>query len=175
MQLALTFLGQQQPNLVIRLLEIVVDSSCTVRECHSDVMENISAGHIMASGDWHEIARLENTLKQLESEAGLQINLSRAEDWKPSQSYLPYTIEVYTADRNGILQELTRFLQTQNILITQIKTCRNPASKVMVELFCINLGIAIPANVHIISLREEFLDFCDNANIDAILEPVKIY
>ncbi len=174
MHLVLTFLGLQQPNLVTRLLQVVADSSCTVKECHSDIMENISAGHIMATGDWHEIARLENTLKQLELEPGLQINLSRAEDWKPTQSYLPYTIEVYAADRSGILQELTRFLQSQNILITQIKTCRNPASKLMADLFCITISIGIPAHAHIIGLREEFMDFCDNVNIDAILEPVKI-
>jgi glycine cleavage system transcriptional repressor len=173
MQLALTFLGHQQPNFIVRLLQIIAESSCTVRDCHSDMMENLSAGHLMIDGDWHEIARLENTLKQLEAEPGLQISLSRAESWKPNHPHIPYTIEVYAADRTGILQELTQFLQIQNILITQIKTCRNRASKVMAELFCVNLSIAIPSHTHIISLREEFLDFCDNANIDAILEPVK--
>jgi glycine cleavage system transcriptional repressor len=33
--------------------------------------------------------------------------------------------------------------------------------------------LLVPANVHILSLREEFLDFCDDLNIDAILEPIK--
>jgi glycine cleavage system transcriptional repressor len=152
---------------------MIADSSCLVRERHSNIMGNLCAGHIMVAGDWHEIAKLESTLKQLEPEPGLQINLSRAEDWELSQPHIPYTIEVFAPDRAGILQELTQFLQTQNILITQIKTSRNRASQMMADLFCVNLNIAIPAHAHIISLREEFLDFCDNANIDAILEPVK--
>ncbi len=174
MKLALTFLGHQQPNLVIRLIQLVSDSSCSVLECHSNIMGNLSAGHMMIYGDWHEIAKLENTLKQLGPEPGLQISLSRAEEWELNQPLVPYTIEVYAPDRPGIMQELTHFLKTQNILITQIKTNRCRASKMMTDLFCVNLGIAIPTNAHIISLREEFLDFCDNANIDAILEPVKI-
>lgn len=138
------------------------------------MMGNICSGHILVAGDWHEVAKLENTLKQLEPEPGLQINLSRAEEWELDPPHIPYSIEVYAPDRPGILQELTQFLKSQNILITQIKTSRSRASKVMADIFCVNLNIAIPAHVQIISLREEFLDFCDNANIDAILEPVKI-
>ena len=173
MKLALTFLAQQQPDLIVRILQIVADSSCMVRECHSNIMDNLSAGHMMVVGDWHEIAKLENTLKQLEPESGMQISLSRAEDWELDQPHIPYTIEVYAPDRAGIMQELTQFLQAQNILVTQIRTNRNRANKIMTDLFCVNLNIAIPATTHIISLREEFLDFCDNASIDAIMEPVK--
>lgn len=174
MKLALTFLAQQQPDLIIRLIQIVADSSCMVRECHTNIMDNLSAGHMMIAGDWHEIAKLENTLRQLEPEPDIQISLSRAEDWELNQPHIPYAIEVFAPDRAGIMQELTNFLQSRNILITQIKTNRNCSSKMMADLFCVTLGIAIPARTHIISLREEFLDFCDKANIDAILEPVKI-
>jgi glycine cleavage system transcriptional repressor len=33
--------------------------------------------------------------------------------------------------------------------------------------------VRIPAGMRIVSLRDEFLDFCDQMNLDAILEPVK--
>jgi glycine cleavage system transcriptional repressor len=33
--------------------------------------------------------------------------------------------------------------------------------------------INIPASVHISGLREEFMEFCDQLNVDAIMEPVK--
>ena len=36
-----------------------------------------------------------------------------------------------------------------------------------------NLIVKIPAGVKIVSLRDEFLEFCDQQNLDAILEPVK--
>jgi glycine cleavage system transcriptional repressor len=33
--------------------------------------------------------------------------------------------------------------------------------------------INVPARLHVSQLREEFMDFCDSMNLDAILEPVK--
>ena len=40
-------------------------------------------------------------------------------------------------------------------------------------MFSVNLAIGIPASMHIAMLREEFLDFCDDLNLDAVLEPIK--
>jgi len=33
--------------------------------------------------------------------------------------------------------------------------------------------IGIPASKSIAELRESFMDFCDNLNLDAVLEPLK--
>jgi glycine cleavage system transcriptional repressor len=33
--------------------------------------------------------------------------------------------------------------------------------------------IHVPTRIHIAALREEFMDLCDNMNLDAILEPLK--
>lgn len=174
MKLAITFLGQDKPELQVHLIEMIAECGCAVYECHTNIMDNISAGHLLASGDWHEVAKLESSLKQFGLDQGIQVQISRVEDWTSGQLYLPYTIEVFAHDRSGILFELIQFLQSQNILITQVKTSRQCQNKMMAELFCVNLGIAIPVTAPIISLREEFLDFCENAGIDAILEPVKI-
>ena len=35
------------------------------------------------------------------------------------------------------------------------------------------MSINIPGSVHISGLREEFMEFCDQLNVDAIMEPVK--
>ena len=41
------------------------------------------------------------------------------------------------------------------------------------EMFSAQISIGIPASAHISSLREDFLEFCDTLNLDAILEPLK--
>jgi len=33
--------------------------------------------------------------------------------------------------------------------------------------------IQVPSRLPVAQLREEFMDYCDSANLDAILEPVK--
>jgi glycine cleavage system transcriptional repressor len=40
-------------------------------------------------------------------------------------------------------------------------------------MFSVQMAVNIPATVHISGLREEFMDFCDQLNVDAIMEPVK--
>ena len=40
-------------------------------------------------------------------------------------------------------------------------------------MFSVQLIAHLPAKIHIAALREEFMDFCDQFNLDAILEPLK--
>lgn len=41
------------------------------------------------------------------------------------------------------------------------------------EMFSAQITIGIPAKTHIASLRDDFLDFCDAQNLDAIMDPMK--
>ena len=40
-------------------------------------------------------------------------------------------------------------------------------------MFSLYMALSVPNSIHIPMLREEFLDFCDHLNLDAILEPIK--
>ena len=40
-------------------------------------------------------------------------------------------------------------------------------------MFSVRMNIGIPADIQIAVLRDEFMDFCDSLNIDAVLEPFK--
>ena len=40
-------------------------------------------------------------------------------------------------------------------------------------MFAVQMTINVPARQHVAQLREEFMDYCDSMNLDAILEPVK--
>jgi len=33
--------------------------------------------------------------------------------------------------------------------------------------------VGIPARLHVATVRDEFMDFCDEQNWDAVMEPVK--
>ena len=41
------------------------------------------------------------------------------------------------------------------------------------EMFTCQVTVGIPANMHIAALRDDFLEFCDGQNLDAIMDPVK--
>jgi glycine cleavage system transcriptional repressor len=40
-------------------------------------------------------------------------------------------------------------------------------------MFQAQITIGIPAQTHIAALRDDFLEFCDGLNLDAIMDPVK--
>ena len=40
-------------------------------------------------------------------------------------------------------------------------------------MFSLHMTINVPAHTLIAALRDEFLDFCEQLNLDAIIEPVK--
>jgi glycine cleavage system transcriptional repressor len=40
-------------------------------------------------------------------------------------------------------------------------------------MFSVHLTVDIPASQQISALRDEFMDFCDQLNLDAVMEPVK--
>jgi glycine cleavage system transcriptional repressor len=54
-----------------------------------------------------------------------------------------------------------------------LSTSRYPAPYSSTPLFLARMIVKIPVNIRIVSLRDEFLEFCDQQNLDAMLEPVK--
>jgi glycine cleavage system transcriptional repressor len=40
-------------------------------------------------------------------------------------------------------------------------------------MFAIHMSVGIPASMPIGPLRDEFMNFCDSMNLDAVLEPIK--
>jgi len=61
----------------------------------------------------------------------------------------------------------------RGICIEEITASRHQAAFFNTPVFSTKFVLLVPPEVRILSLREEFLDFCDSLNIDAILEPIK--
>ena len=61
----------------------------------------------------------------------------------------------------------------RDIEIAELNTRSYPAAHTGAPMFAVQMAIKIPAQAHISTLREEFLEFCDSINLDAIMEPVK--
>jgi glycine cleavage system transcriptional repressor len=41
-------------------------------------------------------------------------------------------------------------------------------------MFSVQITVGIPADTHISTLRGDFLDYCDDLNLDATFEPSRI-
>jgi len=65
------------------------------------------------------------------------------------------------------------FFTKRGIKILDVSTSRYPAPYSNTPLLVARMIVKIPVAIRIVSLRDEFLEFCDQQNLDAILEPVK--
>ncbi|MEZ5439041.1 MAG: transcriptional regulator, partial [Lysobacteraceae bacterium] len=59
------------------------------------------------------------------------------------------------------------------ITIESLHSTRYRAMQTGAEMFSAQLTIGVPSSMHIAGLRDDFLDFCDHLNLDAIMDPVK--
>ena len=82
-------------------------------------------------------------------------------------------MEVVAIDHPGIVYQIASFFSAREINIHELNTNRYAAAHTGTSMFSMAMIVDIPAEVRISALREDFLDFCDDLNMDAIIEPLK--
>ena len=151
----------------------VADSGCNLADTRLATVGRDVSLTALAVGSWDAVAKLESMLTRLEREDGLRINSYRTAA-KPLQSnLLPYVVEVVAADKPGILFQLADFFDRQGITIESLHSSRYRAMQTGADMFSAQITIGVPASMHIAALRDDFLEFCDHLNLDAIMDPMK--
>jgi len=97
----------------------------------------------------------------------------RTEPRSARTDMLPYSIDVVCLDQSGIVSGLSGFFATRGIDIAEVSTRSYPAAHTGAPMFAVQMIVNVPSRIHVAHLREEFMEFCDSLNLDAILEPVK--
>ncbi|MGD0959708.1 MAG: ACT domain-containing protein [Methylomonas sp.] len=173
MQLAITVLGNNANDFIVEFLSAVNACQCNVLEMRSSSLTHLTGLYILIDGNWNYIAKLEGMLDAIAKRLLMQISYLRPETEESRQYGVPYTLETISMDKKDLLFTITSFLNERGIVIEEIHASRQQAAFFNNKVFSSRFILLVPAHVRILSLREEFLDFCDNLNIDAILEPVK--
>ena len=89
------------------------------------------------------------------------------------EDMVPYSVDVVCIDQAGIVSGLSGFFSSRGIDIGELSTRSYAAAHTGAQMFSVYMVINVPTRIHVGALREEFMDFCDQMNLDAILEPVK--
>lgn len=173
MQLAITVLGQHQADFIVEILNTVNNCQCNVLELRTSSLTRLTAVYLMIDGNWNCIAKLEDALEVIAERLNLHIKFLRPDTLPHLQEGVPYTLETISLDKKDLMHAITEFLTERGIIIEEITANRHHAVFFNNMVFSTRFILLVPELVHILTLREEFLDFCDSLNIDAILEPIK--
>lgn len=176
MQLAISVLGDKKDDFIAEILSAISTCHCSILEFRTSNLADITSVYVLTDGNWNYVAKLEALLEIMRSRFQLQISFFRPQDSAVisiPKDGVPYTLETISTEKIDLLFAVTTFLLDRGIYIVEISANLNPALLFDSQIFSTRLTLQVPSDVRILSLREEFLDFCDNLNIDAILEPIK--
>jgi len=171
--LVISAVGEDQPGIVNALSEKILESGCNIIDTRMTVLGGEFAILMMVSGSWNTVAKLESSMSSLEKQLNLTIIAKQTEPRDQSSKKIPYMIEVVAMDHPGIVNNVAEFFSSRNINIEDLSTGSYSAAHTGTTMFTMHMVISIPAESHLGDLREHFTEFCDNLNLDAIMEPVK--
>ncbi len=172
-RMVISALGEDRPGIVNELSKVILDSGCNILDSRMTVLGGEFAVILMVEGNWNTIAKLEGAMTGLQDKLKLTITTKRTAVRPSKSDVLPYMVEVVSIDHPGIVNQLACFFSERNINIEDVRTDCYAAPHTGTPLFTATMIVGIPSSVHLASLREQFMNFCDEYNYDAIIEPVK--
>lgn len=171
--LVISALGDDRPGIVNDLSAAILEYGCNIADSRMSVLGGEFALILLVSGKWDAIAKLEQALPSLGSRNNLIISSKRTEPRKTDRPLIPYEIEVVSMDHPGIVHDIADFMAGHDINIETLETETYSAAHTGTPMFSLNMRISIPGDTHIAGLRDEFVEFCDELNLDAVMEPAK--
>ena len=171
--LVLSALGKDRPGIVDQLSKVILDYDCNIVDSRMTVLGGEFAILMMVEGNWNTLAKLENSLPEMQQSLRLTIISERTEERQDDDDVMPYMVEVVALDHPGIVHSLAGFFSERHINIEDLVTDAYAAAHTGTRMFSVHMSIGVPASIHIAALRDEFMDFCDSLNLDSVMEPLK--
>jgi len=171
--IVLSAIGSDRPGVVKDLSKAILECGGNIEESRMMTLGAEFAVLMLISGHWHTPAKLEKTLDSLAASRDLVINLKRTGARHEHADCVPYAVDVICLDQPGIVFHLSEFFAARNIEICDVATRRYAAPHTGAPMFSVQMTVSIPASAAIAQLRDEFLDLCEQLNLDSIFEPVK--
>jgi len=168
--LVITALGSDQPGIVNRLSTVILKQDCNIADSRMAVLGGEFAIILLVNGDPAHIEQLEQQLAEAQQGLGLTIISRRTRGQDNNGQRRPCTVEAVALDHPGIVQRLTGFFAERNINIDKLETGSYQAPHTGTTMFRLLIHIGIPVDSDIDTLRDEFVDYCEEMNIDASLE-----
>jgi len=171
--LVVTVLACDKPGIANQITSIATENNCNILDSRMAALGKEFAVVMMICGDSASISNFEKELANLEKKLDLLIQSKYTEPADEHISLLPYSIQVIALDAPGIIKDISTFFSSQSVNIENMHTDSYKAPHTAAPMIAINMTVNIPVNMQIAEMRDQFIDFCDELNLDASIEPLK--
>ncbi|MCK5648522.1 MAG: glycine cleavage system protein R [Gammaproteobacteria bacterium] len=178
-QLVISAIGSDRPGIVNELSQLIVQNNGNIDDSRMTVLGGEFAIILLISAPDSNLKTIEQVLNQQAAALELSIiskqtNSQALTESASLEKKIPYIVEVLAMDNPGIVYKLADFFSSRNINIQSLQTDRYPAPHTGTLMFAIEMVIAVPQTIIINDLREDFLDLCEDMNLDASIEAPRL-
>ncbi len=166
-------LGTDKTGLVEEFAKISAENRCNIEDSRMLVMGCEFSLSMMISGTWDAIAKLEAQLPVFAKKLDLNVISKRTQLRPALKNAMPFYVNVVALDNPGIVHEIANFFARQGINIETMETNTYAAPHTGSAMFSLTMTINIPGRINIATLRETFMVFCDDRNLDSYIEHFK--
>ncbi len=171
--LVITALGSDRPGIVNDLSSLIANHQCNIVDSRMTVLGGEFAIIMMISGNDSGIKELESQLSAEAEELNLTTIIKRTSGRETCHDTIAYITEVIAIDNPGIVSDIAGFFSTRKINIDDLTTGTYAAPHTGTQMFNLTMRVNIPSSLSVSQLKDDFIQFCDDRNLDASIEPLR--
>lgn len=169
--LVISALGKNPMELTNVLSRASQESRCSVVSTRLTRHGEVCALVLQVNGSWDGLARMESSLPTLAKRHSFTFDVTRSLPLESRPQSLPYVAYVSAAYRPDIIGELCQFFIDHRVELENLTCDTYQAPQTGGTMLNATLTVTLPAGTQISWLRDQFLDFADALNLDALIEP----
>lgn len=171
--LSLTAMAPYRERLASDLVAAVTKRGCEIADCRIAPLGRQFCAALLLTGNWSALGKLESALPGLAEQLGLQLHFAHTELAPQDGDYRPYAAEIVAPQQGDLMSELLSFFGTQDVPVTEISAQTYESGYTGAAMSNIHMTLLVPLNQHPQTLRESFMDLCDDLHADGLLDPIK--
>jgi len=171
--LVVTAVGEDRAGIVDELSRILLNADLNIEDSRMSVLGGEFAIILLLSGSVDSLQVFKQQQSKLEAALQLKLLLKTTQARKTVENKIAYNIKVIGMDNPGIVHRITRFLSEHNINIENLETDSYPAAHTGTAMFSVAMTVDIPNELATSKLKHEFIELCDEQNLDADFSPLK--
>ncbi|MDO8954959.1 MAG: ACT domain-containing protein [Gammaproteobacteria bacterium] len=172
--LALSVIAPEKTDLLKQIAEICAQYQCQITEARFSANGQNHIIMMYIAGSWNAIAKVESPLLALASQENVFLKLTRTEMQAAQPTLLPYIVHITSVSAPQTLDQLLAFFTSNQIKLNDLAVTQYLANRTQAKMQTIVMTVLIPVETHLADLRESFIIFCDEYNLDAIFEPDRL-
>ena len=170
--IVITAVGQDRPGIVNDLSKTILDSGGNITDSRMTVLGGEFALLMLVTSSGVAMEAMENELRSIQDKYALEILFKRTEPKEKVESRVPYHVTVIAMDHPGIVHEVAEYFSSRHINIEEMDTSSYSAAHTGTQMFSLKISISIPSEIAIAGLKEGFVNFCNELNLDATMTAV---